>query len=115
MSPGRKPWALAVVIVTIGMFILIDGLVASWLPGSEGAGGQEEEREGKAEQEAYMRGADRAEGRRQLALHGIARGLRRRGDQRKDGPEHCVDAGCVLRRRPSGSPPRRRAPHRGCR
>ena len=48
------------------------------------------DRERKAEQEAHMRGADRAEARRQLALHGVARGLRRRRDQGEDGPEHGV-------------------------
>ena len=52
--------------------------------------GEKEQREGKAEQEAHVRGADRAERRGQLALHGVARGLGRRGDQREDGPEHCV-------------------------
>ena len=46
-----------------------------------------EQRERKAEQEAHMGGADGAERRGQLALRGVARGLRRRGDQREDGPE----------------------------
>ncbi len=49
---------------------------------------EEKQREWKAEQEADVGGADRPESCGQLALHGVARGLRRRGDQRKDGPEH---------------------------
>src|SRR3972149_4560524 len=34
--------------------------------------------------------ADSAEAGGQLALHGVARGLRRGGDQREDGPEHVL-------------------------
>ena len=37
-----------------------------------------------------MGGANRSEGGGQLTLHGVARGLCRRGNQRKDGPKHCV-------------------------
>ena len=37
-----------------------------------------------------MRGADGAERGGQFALHGVARGLRRGGDEGKDGPEHFV-------------------------
>jgi hypothetical protein len=48
--------------------------------------GQEEQREGKAEQEAHMGGADRAELDGQLALRRIARGLRRGRDDGEDGP-----------------------------
>ena len=49
---------------------------------------KDEQRERKAEQKTHMRRADGAERRRQFALHGIARGLRRGGDEGKDGPEH---------------------------
>ena len=49
---------------------------------------QEHNRERKAEQEAHMGGADGAERRGQFALHGVARGLRRGGDDGEDGPEH---------------------------
>ena len=39
---------------------------------------QEQQREGKAEQETHLGRARRAQARRQLALHGVARGLARR-------------------------------------
>ena len=48
---------------------------------------EEQEREGKPEQEAHMGRADRAEAAGQLALHRVARGLRRRRDDREHRPE----------------------------
>jgi hypothetical protein len=48
--------------------------------------GEKEQREWKTEEKADMSGTDRPKRCRQLALHGVARGLRRRGNQRKDGP-----------------------------
>ena len=56
-------------------------------PGREQDAGKKHERERKAEQEAHMGGADRAEARGQLALHGVARGLAGRGNQREHRPE----------------------------
>ena len=58
-----------------------DAPVTSITPASE------RQRERKAEQEAHMRGADGAERRGQFALHGVARGLARRRDQRENDPE----------------------------
>ena len=43
--------------------------------------------ERQAEQKPHMRGADRAEARRQLALHGIAERLSEGGDDSEDGPQ----------------------------
>ena len=54
-------------------------------PGRQHHAGEEQQRERKAEQEAHMGRADGAERRRQLALHGVARGLAGGGEQREDG------------------------------
>ena len=50
-------------------------IAAAAAPVDEHHAGQEHQRERKAEQEAHMGGADGAERRGQLALHGVARGL----------------------------------------
>ena len=49
--------------------------------------GQEQQRERKAEQEAHMRRADRAQASRQLALHGVAQSLKERGRDGESDPE----------------------------
>ena len=61
---------------------------------------QEQQREGKPEQEANVRGADRAKCCGQFTLHRVARGLRCRGNQGKNGP----DAEEHRRRAPGRSP-----------
>ncbi len=48
---------------------------------------KKDQRERKAEQKTHQRGAERAEARRQLALHRVANGLREGGNDGKDGPE----------------------------
>src|SRR5262245_33819862 len=50
--------------------------------------GEKEQREWKTEEKTDVSGTDRPKRCGQLALHGVARGLRRRGNQRKDGPVH---------------------------
>ena len=47
---------------------------------------QEQQPERQAEQEAHVRGADRAERGRQLLLHGVAQHLAAGRDDREDGP-----------------------------
>jgi hypothetical protein len=48
--------------------------------------GKEDEREGQAEEEAHVRGADRAQRGGQLLLHGVAQHLAAGGSHREDGP-----------------------------
>ena len=64
--------------------------------------GEEDDRERKAEQKTHMGRADRAERRRELPLHGVARGLARGGQQRERNPEQAREHECLAVRKSGG-------------
>ena len=82
-------------------------------PGRHQHAGEKHQRERKAEQEAHMGGADGAERRGQLALHGVARGLAGGGQEREGNAQsQPVSAPIIpwraVLRRPPRLPGRRR-------
>ena len=87
------------------------------LPRSHQHEKEEQDRERQPEQEAHMRGADRAEDGGQLLLHGVAQHLAARSRNREDSPKpgHAAAPPVTARRprgrqiRPSGEP-RNRGP-----